>query len=507
MRDGKRRHRAVRRLRPGGLAGRAQAAAPPRQALRAAGGAVRLLGQASACATSSRLMSRPSRRWASPSGRRRRDRSVPGRGRRVGVEVLRRPAATRSMPRRTCRRPTIAEFYRSLVAEERRPPARRRRIRASSSGSPFEARLQQPDVVILGSLNEGTWPQAADPGPWLNRPMRQALGLPAPEERIGDAAHIFTSLLGVERVYLTRAAKIDGVPTVPSRWLLRLQALLAGARPCEPQRRSAVARLGAGAQRAGRPGATRARARAAARRSRCGRASSASPRIEKWIANPYADLRRAHPGARGAAGCSAASPTRRCAARSCTRRSAALRSASRISCRTTSAPSSMAFARGGAGGATPARRASPPSGRRALTASPSGSPRPSAARRDGVDSDRSPRWRAPWCCTGPAGPFTLKARADRIDVGDGGLVITDYKTGNVEDAGQHAPSRAEAPQLPLEAAIAAAGGFTGHRRAARVAGCATSRASGGEPPGAGAAPLERDVDRAGAARRATASCA
>ncbi len=30
------------------------------------------------------------------------------------------------------------------------------------------------------------------------------------------------------RVYITRAEKIDGVPTVPSRWLMRLQALLAG---------------------------------------------------------------------------------------------------------------------------------------------------------------------------------------------------------------------------------------------------------------------------------------
>src|SRR5205814_3497786 len=119
------------------------------------------------------------------------------------------------------------ELYRSLVeAVNVRPrgPAHPR----IAIWEPYESRLQQPDVVILGSLNEGTWPQAADPGPWLNRPMRAALGLPAPEERIGDAAHIFTSLLGVTQVYLTRAAKIDGVPTVPSRWLLRLQALLAG---------------------------------------------------------------------------------------------------------------------------------------------------------------------------------------------------------------------------------------------------------------------------------------
>jgi ATP-dependent helicase/nuclease subunit B len=120
------------------------------------------------------------------------------------------------------------EFYRALVVDEsipQRGPAHPRIF----LWDPYESRLQQPDAVILGSLNEGTWPQAADPGPWLNRPMRAALGLPAPEERIGDAAHIFTSLVGVACVYLTRAAKIDGVPTVPSRWLLRLQALLLGA--------------------------------------------------------------------------------------------------------------------------------------------------------------------------------------------------------------------------------------------------------------------------------------
>src|SRR4029079_4128930 len=60
-----------------------------------------------------------------------------------------------------------------------------------------------------------------------NRPMRQTLGLPAPEERIGEEAHAFVSLLGAERVTLTRAATVDGVPTVRARWLLRLRALLA----------------------------------------------------------------------------------------------------------------------------------------------------------------------------------------------------------------------------------------------------------------------------------------
>src|SRR5262249_52566888 len=36
------------------------------------------------------------------------------------------------------------------------------------------------------------------------------------------------SLLGAETVHLTRAEKVDGVPTVPSRWLMRMTALLKG---------------------------------------------------------------------------------------------------------------------------------------------------------------------------------------------------------------------------------------------------------------------------------------
>ena len=120
-----------------------------------------------------------------------------------------------------------ADLYRSLIVGENVRPRVAVHPRLFIWG-PFEARLQQTDVVVLGGLNDGTWPEAGEPGPWLNRPMRAALGLPSPEEKIGYAAHDFTSFLGAERVYLTRAQKIDGVPTVPSRWLMRLQALLSG---------------------------------------------------------------------------------------------------------------------------------------------------------------------------------------------------------------------------------------------------------------------------------------
>jgi ATP-dependent helicase/nuclease subunit B len=70
-----------------------------------------------------------------------------------------------------------ADLYRSLIAGETVRPRVPVHPRVFIWG-PFEARLQQTDVVILGSLNDGTWPESADPGPWLNRPMRKALGLP-----------------------------------------------------------------------------------------------------------------------------------------------------------------------------------------------------------------------------------------------------------------------------------------------------------------------------------------
>jgi ATP-dependent helicase/nuclease subunit B len=90
---------------------------------------------------------------------------------------------------------------------------------------PLEARLQQADLVILGGLNEGTWPAAGGDDPWMSRPMRAEFGLPALERRVGLAAHDFQQALGAAQVILTRSARVDGAPCVPSRWLMRLEAL------------------------------------------------------------------------------------------------------------------------------------------------------------------------------------------------------------------------------------------------------------------------------------------
>ncbi|MEQ8964398.1 MAG: double-strand break repair protein AddB [Azospirillaceae bacterium] len=94
---------------------------------------------------------------------------------------------------------------------------------------PLEARLQRFDRLFLAGLNEGTWPREAPADPWMSRPMRRDFGLPSPERRIGLSAHDFAQALAAPNVVLSRSRKVEGTPTVPSRWLLRLEAVLEAA--------------------------------------------------------------------------------------------------------------------------------------------------------------------------------------------------------------------------------------------------------------------------------------
>ncbi len=93
---------------------------------------------------------------------------------------------------------------------------------------PLEARLARPDLMILAGLNEGTWPAEPPGDPWMSRPMRQQFGLPALERRIGLSAHDFVQAAMAPTVIFSRADRVEGTPTVPSRWLQRLDVLLAG---------------------------------------------------------------------------------------------------------------------------------------------------------------------------------------------------------------------------------------------------------------------------------------
>ena len=92
----------------------------------------------------------------------------------------------------------------------------------------LEARVQTVDLTILGGMNDGTWPEAPPPDPWLNRVMRQQAGLLLPERRIGLSAHDYQQAMAGPEVWITRAKRSADAETVPSRWVNRLTNLLNG---------------------------------------------------------------------------------------------------------------------------------------------------------------------------------------------------------------------------------------------------------------------------------------
>lgn len=92
----------------------------------------------------------------------------------------------------------------------------------------LEARVQGADLAVLAGLNEGSWPEATAPDPWLSRKMRLDAGLLLPERQIGLSAHDFQQAVGARRVVLTRASRDAEAETVPSRWLNRLTNLING---------------------------------------------------------------------------------------------------------------------------------------------------------------------------------------------------------------------------------------------------------------------------------------
>jgi len=122
---------------------------------------------------------------------------------------------------------SYAAVFRRLALQKAVRLNRRGHPRVAILG-PLEARLQSFDTVVLGGLNEGTWPRMPGADPWFSRPMRAALGLEQPERAIGQSAHDFAMLAAGPRVILTRALKAEGAPTVASRWVQRLEQLTRG---------------------------------------------------------------------------------------------------------------------------------------------------------------------------------------------------------------------------------------------------------------------------------------
>jgi ATP-dependent helicase/nuclease subunit B len=341
----------------------------------------------------------------------------------------------------------------------------------------LEARLQRADVMILGGLNEGTWPPEIESDAFLSRPMREAMGLPAPEERIGIAAHDFAQALGAGEVWLTRAARVEGTPTVPSRWLLRIETVLA-----------AAGLEGAlGANRA--PLAWQARLDAPRDRRTISPPRpcppvSARPRqlpvtqIETLVRDPYSvyarSILRLKPLPAIDESPDAAS-----------RGTFIHRALDRFlkDCPGTLPADAMERLRA-IGEAEFAEALARPELRAFWW------PRFERVARWFFETER--KRRAGLAESGseiagrltidaPHGDFLLTAKADRIDRRrEGGLVLIDYKTGTLPRGDEW--TLGYAPQLPLEAAIAEAGGFDGIA-AAEVAGLEFWRLSGGDPAG------------------------
>jgi ATP-dependent helicase/nuclease subunit B len=306
--------------------------------------------------------------------------------------------------------------------------------------------------------------------------MRGELKLPSPEEKIGQAAHDFVSLLGARHVILTRAEKVNGVPAVTSRWLLRLQALLDGA-GARAHLQTGMPWLGWARQRDAIP------QRASIKRPEPRPPAVVRPRklsvsrIETFIANPYAIFAQEILGLESLEplGCEPGPSLRGSIIHAALSKFANAHPAE--------LPGDVRNTLIGiAQGILDDYRTHPRIAafwipRFVRFAEWFAETEPSRRQKiERVVSETGGQL----VFDAPGGSFTLTARADRIDIGEAALVITDYKTGTPPKAKHVAVGRA--PQLPLEAAIAISGGFA-HVPAADVARLRYISASGGQPPG------------------------
>jgi ATP-dependent helicase/nuclease subunit B len=318
----------------------------------------------------------------------------------------------------------------------------------------LEARLQRADLMILGGLNEGTWPGDPADDPWMSRPMRSRFGIAPPERRIGVAAHDFVQACGAPEVVLTRAARVAGTPTLPSRWLLRLETVLraAGRETALVEQRQPLiwqAALDRGLERIAIAAPT-PRPPVEARP----RALSVTA-IETWMRDPYAIYAR-HVLKLEALEPLDSEPDAR--ERGVLIHQALDRFVS-------------AFPRAVPEDAEPRLLALGREAFGALLSRPGiwafWWPRFERIVRWFLEQERERRGalealvsetKGSRVFAAPHGDFELRATADRIERRTDGLVIVDYKTGTLPLATW--VKQGLAPQLPLEAAIAEAGGFT-----------------------------------------------
>lgn len=90
----------------------------------------------------------------------------------------------------------------------------------------LEARMSHSDLVICGGMTEGNWPASSAPDPLLAPSILRALGIPGTDFRIGLSAHDLASALGAPEVVLSYANRDAASPTIPSRFLMRIRAMV-----------------------------------------------------------------------------------------------------------------------------------------------------------------------------------------------------------------------------------------------------------------------------------------
>ena len=179
-------------------------------------------------------------RLAASAGRLADDRAWRGADGRLAAELLQQLQGSPAAARLQLARADAVPVLRQLLDD--------RAVRPPYGGHPrifiwglLEARLQRADLVVLGGLNEGTWPAAPAPDPWLPPKVRAELRLPTLEYRIGLSAHDFAAALGAPKVLITRSRRDSKAPTVASRFWLRLEAMTGGITRDIPLERLALA--------------------------------------------------------------------------------------------------------------------------------------------------------------------------------------------------------------------------------------------------------------------------
>ena len=124
-----------------------------------------------------------------------------------------------------CRPAEIPDILKACLAPEVVKPTAAGDGRIAIWGV-LEARLQSADTLVMGGLNEGSWPRKVETGRFMSRVLSSGVGLEPPERRTGQAAHDFQMAMGADNVILSRSVRAEGSPAAPSRWLQRLLTIV-----------------------------------------------------------------------------------------------------------------------------------------------------------------------------------------------------------------------------------------------------------------------------------------